>query len=194
MKRFFIVHRWDGSSDGDWYPWIKKELEKKGWFVNVLDMPNSEKPVIADWVEYLAEAIGTPDKDTYLIGHSIGCQTILRYIEQLGGNDKIGGAVFVAGWFTLGNLESDEERAIAEPWLQTPIDFERLKRHLVKSHAIFSDNDPFVPISNIKLFEKQVGSYTRLESHKGHFTSLDKVDEVPSVLEAVLNVSDAPSR
>src|SRR3972149_7057895 len=95
MKRVFIVHRWGGSPTADWYPWLKKELEKKGFVVFVPEMPTPDAPKIKSWVETLRKAVGSPDKDTYLVGHSIGCQTILRYLETLRLNERVGGVVFV---------------------------------------------------------------------------------------------------
>lgn len=32
-KRIFIIHRWLGTPNSDWYPWAKEELEKKGFEV-----------------------------------------------------------------------------------------------------------------------------------------------------------------
>ncbi|MEK6899400.1 MAG: alpha/beta hydrolase [Nanoarchaeota archaeon] len=190
MKRFFIVHRWDGYPGGDWYPWLKEQLEKKGFFVEILDMPDASSPSVFEWTEYIREAIGTCDENTFLIGHSIGCQAILRCLDKLPPGENIGGAVFVAGWFTLMGLESEEEKVIARPWLEIPIDFNKVREHLGKSIALFSDNDPFVPINNINLFKERIGSETIMEQGMKHFTELDGVIELPAVLDAVLKISD----
>lgn len=190
MKRFFIVHRLDGYPGGDWYPWLKMELEKKGFFVEILEMPDSSSPSIYEWTEYIKEAIGTCDENTFLIGHSIGCQAILRYLEKLAPEEKIGGAVFVAGWFALMGLEDEEEKAIARPWLEIPIDFGKVREHLIKSIALFSNNDPFVPINNINLFKERIGSETIMEQGMKHFTERDGVTELPAVLDAVLKIAN----
>ena len=29
MKRAFIIHGWDGYPAEGWFPWLKRELEKK---------------------------------------------------------------------------------------------------------------------------------------------------------------------
>ena len=88
-------------------------------------MSEPAEPKIEAWVSRLSRIIGVVDENTYFIGHSIGCQTILRCLEKLPDNAKVGGAVFVASWFTLTNVDTDEEKETARPWLETPIDFEK---------------------------------------------------------------------
>ena len=122
QKRVIIVHRWDGNSEADWYPWLKTELEKSGHEVIVPNMPDTAVPVIEKWVPKLAQTLGVPDANTYFVGHSIGCQTILRYLETVS-NGTVGGALFVAGWFDLENLESPEVAAIAQPWIKNSISY-----------------------------------------------------------------------
>src|SRR3989338_2892141 len=114
-KRVFIVHMWDGRPTDGWYGWLKKELEQRGFKVYVPAMPKTSAPKIKPWIAHLSKIVGPPDKNTFFVGHSIGCQTILRYLETLPPNTRVGGAVFVAGWFTLMNLETKEEQKIAKP-------------------------------------------------------------------------------
>ena len=52
-------------------------------------MPNSENPKIEKWVKYLEENIKSVDEQTYFIGHSIGCQTIMRFLEKLHKHKKL---------------------------------------------------------------------------------------------------------
>src|SRR3989338_169649 len=99
MKRVFIVHGWGGHPEEGWFPWLKKELEAKGFKVFVPQLPDAENPRIQKWVPKLAETVGVPDEETYFVGHSMGCQTIARYLESLPAEIKIGGAIFVAGFF-----------------------------------------------------------------------------------------------
>ena len=92
MKRVILIHGWGGFPDNHWFPWLKQELASRGFQVIVPEMPNNEEPEIEAWVAKLSEAIGEPDDDTYLIGHSIGCQTIMRFLEKI--DKRIGGASF----------------------------------------------------------------------------------------------------
>jgi hypothetical protein len=190
-KRAFIVHGWDGHPEEGWFPWLKKELETKEFQVFVPQLPEPDKPRIYNWVPKLAEVVGVPDEQTYFVGHSMGCQTIARYLESLPEGVKVGGVVFVAGFFKrLTGLEDDPEvREIAKHWLETPLDLEKVKSHLDKSVAIFSDNDPYVPLDNQNDFKEKLGSEIIVEHEKGHFSGSTGTVELPVALKALLNIS-----
>ena len=187
-KRAFIIHGWDGYPDEGWFPWLKAELEKNGFQVQVPVMPEPAEPKIEAWVSHLSKIVGDVDENTFFVGHSIGCQTILRYLESLPADKIVGGAIFVAGWFTLTNSETEEEKRIGKPWLETPIDFEKVKQHTKKFFAVFSDDDEVVPQENKKLFEEKLGAKTAIEHGKGHFSGSDGVKELSSVLEEILSL------
>lgn len=187
MKKIIMIHGWGGGPEGGWLDWLKKKLEETGWKVEAPEMPDTDEPKIDLWVNKLkdvAESIGA-DKDTYFVGHSVGCQTILRYLEKLPKDKKVGGAVFVAGWFTLKGLE-DEEKEIAKPWVETPINFEKVKKHNDKFIAIFSDNDPYVPLSDEKLFRKDLNAKTMILNDQEHFNEIIEFNEV---LNSLLEIS-----
>ena len=186
-KRVFIIHGWGGSPDEPLLlRWLKSELEKNGFEVVVPEMPNSEKPEIETWIFKLKEIVEVPDKDTILVGYSIGCQTILRYLEKLHPISRVGGVVFIAPFLTLSNLESDEEWRVAEPWLNTPIRETDVIKHIPKITAIFSDNDPYVPSENIEVLKKKFNAEVVVEHEKGHFRTGDGVEKLESALSAIL--------
>ena len=181
MKRVIIVHRWAGGALDDWRPWLKVELEKRGYEVLTPTMPDTETPVIEKWVSHLSNVVGTPNSDTYFIGHSIGCQSILRYLETI--NTSVAGAIFVAGWFNLENLEDEETKEIAKPWIQIPINIEKIKKVLAKAVLIISKNDPFGAFDeNVKKFSEVGAEIVTLES-AGHITQ----KEVPEILEQFIS-------
>lgn len=192
MKRIAIVHGWDGTPEEGWFPWLKKELEAKGFVVIVPQLPDAGFPRIQKWVPALAAAIGVPDEDTYFVGHSMGCQTIARYLEGLPEGQKVGGAVFVAGFFKrLKDLEDEEDvRETEKHWFGTPLDLAKVRAHLPKSVAIFSDDDPWVPLDNQEDFRNKLGSETIVQHSKGHFSGgRDGTKELPIVLEKILEIS-----
>lgn len=185
MKRVIIIHGWDGHPEEGWFVWLKKELETKGYKVLVPSMPHSENPIIKDWVAHLEKIVGKPDSETILIGHSIGCQTILRYAESLNGSEKLGGAIFVAGWFNLENMEDDEEERIAEPWITTPINFEKARGALPKSTLIISDNDPYGAFDENKSKFEELGSKIVVLHNAGHINEESGHHQLPEIITAL---------
>ena len=190
-KRVFIVHGWDGYPEEGWFPWLKKGLETKGFEVFVPQLPKPEEPRINNWVTKLEEVVGKPDQNTFFVGHSMGCQTIARYLDKLPEGVEVGGAVFVAGFFKrLTNLEDDKVvHSVVNEWLKTPLNFDKIKTHLNKSIAIFSDNDPYVPLDNQDDFSNILKSKIIIENSKGHFSGSDGTKELSSAMESVLEIT-----
>ena len=191
-NRVFIVHGWQGYPEEGWFPWLKRELEAGGFEVFVPQLPDAENPRIEKWVPKLAEAVGVLDEHTYFVGHSMGCQAIARYLETLPDGVGMGGAVFVGGFFKrLTGLEGDPDVQESDRhWLGAPIDLAKVRSHLLKSIAIFSDDDPWVPIENQDDFRDKLGSEIVIEHGQGHFSGVrDKAFELPVVLESVIKLA-----
>jgi uncharacterized protein len=204
-KKIIIVHGWDGNINKGWFPWLKDSLENQGFKVIMKQMPNSNKPQIGEWIEALRNISGRIDENTYFIGHSIGCQAIIRMLEKyepkepkrIADNTKTGGAVFLAGWFDLKeqtykeNLERENAtREIAKPWTTQDIDFVKVQSRFNpgKITAIFSDNDPYVDVNNAEIFKQKLGARIIVESSKGHFEE-ENISEIPSLIEEILRIS-----
>lgn len=190
-KRVFIVHGWEGHPNEGWFPWLKKELEARGFEVCVPQLPDSKNPRIYNWVPALAKTVGATDENTYFVGHSMGCQAIARYIETLPQNIQIGGAIFVGGFFK--HLTGLEDRADVQEtdrhWLQAPINFEKIKSHLPQCVAIFSDNDQWVPLDNQNDFRDKLSCEISIEHNMHHFNDEAGIRELPVVLESILKIA-----
>lgn len=193
VKTVYIIHGWDGYPEEGWFPWLKKELEKYGFKVVIPQMPNPEEPRIKIWVSKLQEIAPNPDENSYFIGHSMGCQTIVRYLGSLNKEIKIGGAVFVAGFFKeLSNLEPEPEvQEVAKEWLETPINWQKVQDNLLlgQSVAIFSDNDPYVPLSNKEEFQQYLGAKIIVKHAQGHFSGSTGITQLPVVLDNILELA-----
>lgn len=184
MNKIYIVHCWDGSKEDGWYPWLDKELSNDKNIVYRFDMPDTENPKINEWVNFLDEQVDFLDDKTYFIGHSIGCQTIMRYLQT---KDvcNIGGILFVAPWLDLLDyaIEDEESYNTAKPWLTETIDFDKIKKFTNNIYCIFSDNDYFVSLEQKGKFEKLLNANTIIVSGKGHISQDDNVCELKEILD-----------
>ena len=191
MKTVYIIHRWAGKPKEPMYDWIKKELEKNNFSVIVPEMPNSEKPEIKSWVQKLNKVVNLKE-EFYFIGHSIGCQTILRFIEGIEKN-KIKGVVLIAPWTHLNEetLEEEGEEVIeiAKPWIETPIDWKKVMSRIENQVVcIFSDNDPYVPLSEVDVFKNKLNAKIIIEHNKGHFDPDSKIKENSTAVSELLKI------
>lgn len=191
-KRAVIVHGWGGRPGQHWTAWLKNKLEERGYAVLEPAMPDSDHPAIGAWVNHLAACVGTLDENTFFVGHSIGGQTILRYLQTQAGK-KAGGCVFVAGWFKLENLENEASELIAKPWLEENIDFVTVLATTKNFVVINSSNDDYGFVEdNKKIFEEKLKAQVIILENKGHLTEADGVTQLPEVLEAIENFAARP--
>lgn len=166
---------------------VKKTAGNNGYKVLVPIMPDPDHPKIESWVETLRKTVGQPDEQTLLIGHSIGCQTIVRYLAALPGHEKFAGVLLVTPWVTLlpAALPDDDYRSTGAPWLETPINWESARTRAVKFKAIFSDNDPYVPMADSETFKEKLGAEIMILHNRGHLTGEEGHTEVPEVWEII---------
>lgn len=193
MKRATIVHCWGGNPEYCWYQNTKKELEVLDYKVAVPAMPETDEPKLKPWLKKLRETIIEPDSELVLIGHSVGCITILRYLESLEEDIKITGVVLVAGFTDdLNYMDSIEEKEVLPDFFQTPVDYEKIKSRASKFVVIHSDNDPYVELKHAEIFKDKLGAKVIIKKGMGHFSG--EVDdeksctELPEVVEAIKNL------
>jgi predicted alpha/beta hydrolase family esterase len=183
-KRVIIIHGWQADPEGEWLPWIKKELEVRGFDVVVPEMPDTNFPKEKKWVETIYKAVGDPNKNTYFIGHSLGCIAIIRYLLTLKNNEIIGGALFVAGF--SGNISIPE----LKEFYSFTDDVRDAREHLMKCTMIYSDNDELISVEKTNEFSKLLGDTEKiLVKGRGHFSEDEGVFELPEALGAVLKMS-----
>lgn len=183
-KRVFIIHGFQGQPDTGWKPWIKKELEQRGFEVAIPAMPNPYHPKLSDWIAKINEVVGTPDENTFFVGHSLGCVTIAHYLASLADDIKIGGCVFVAGFSGRLNIPEIHE------FYSLPLDVGRIKIHTNSFVFIHSKDDTDVPIEKAIEFHKQLGGKFVTEDGMGHYSSGEGITEVPTVLKELLKLAD----
>jgi len=188
-KRIIIIHCWEGYPNYCWYPKVKKDLEEKGFEVLVPEMPETNLPKLPAWLQKLKEVIGSPDEDLYLVGHSLGCITILKYLESLEGDIKISGVVLVAGF--TDNLGFKEITGFFEE----PVNFEKIKERCKNFIAINSDNDPYVALKYGDEFKNKLNAELIIKRNMGHFSgeieNEESCTDLSDVTNGILKISRA---
>lgn len=184
MKTIFIFHGTGGNPEGNWFPWLKKELEKKGLQVIVPKFPTPEGQSLAAWLRILDQYREYITSETIFIGHSLGGMFLLKVLEQL--KHPVRAAFFVAapvGIRPIKYYDSDYS------FTQFLFDWNEIKTKAKYFAVYHSDNDPYVSLGNGEELAKQLGVQLHFISHAGHlnaesgWTTFDKLlQEVESVL------------
>lgn len=188
MGRLGIVHRWSGSPDADWYPWLRDELlaldPPPFAEVAIPPMPEPDRPDPATWVPAVAKWLDDDPAElavSVLVAHSVGCQAAVRALATLRGERAVAGVLLVAPWFWLAEDEQDETSAL---WEESAFDERGARRAAGRVVALVSDNDPFTPDweANGDAWRKRLGAEVVVEPGGGHFEGAEE----PRILELVL--------
>lgn len=189
MKKVFIVHGFGGIPNGGWRSWLMAELEKQDVYACALPMPTPENPVKEEWVKTIQEAVGNPDIEIFLIGHSLGVPAIFRYLESLPVGVKIGGAVLVSGPCTTLDIENKESKLRRiDNFLDTEFDYKRIKNVCNKFVVIHGKDDDRVPLEHAKIISKNLNCELVIIENGGHLNGRSGWDKLPQARDALLEM------
>ena len=144
-----IVHAYGGLPKKFWYPALCKHFDADATVV-VPYMPGGTAPVVGEWLSHLQttvqKATTQEGANLYLVGHSLGCNAILRMLaaepEAAATLRSLRGVLCVAGWLSI-----DEPWLEMEPWCHPRPDLAAVRRTLESLGArltlLVSDNDRF---------------------------------------------------
>lgn len=134
MKNVVILHGTGETPEYMWLPWMKKELEKKGYTVSIPQLPDTDNPTLANWLPKALEE--NYNEETILLGHSAGGPLQLAVLENIAVCIKQ--AILVAGY-----ARPLEKEPGTHAILQEKYDWQKISDHMDDIIFINSDNDPW---------------------------------------------------
>lgn len=165
MKTAVILHGTLGSPDGNWFEWLKKELESRGYTVWLPQLPEADTPSLRNWAQYVREHCPFPINDeTLIVGHSSGA--ILALVIAQSTTDKIG-AIFGVSVFHDNSLRWEPNNKLFD----VPFKWNAVRNGVNKLYVIHSDNDPYVPLDQAEYVAQQTGAEFVLITGQGHFNT-----------------------
>jgi len=176
MKRVILLHGNGGGTGSDqWFPYIKRELEKAGVTCLTPDLPDAIQARKQYWFPYFSDVLGIRPDDI-VVGHSSGALAIMKYAED----HRISGSVLVGAYYT--DLGYEDERASG--YFDTPWQWDKIKANQQWTAIFASLDDPFIPIQEPRFIRDKLGSEYFEFEHEGHFgrTKTPKL-EFPELLE-----------
>ncbi len=166
MKNAIILHGLSSKPTDFWFPYLKKNLELKGYDVWVPQLPKPEKADLSLALPYVLTH-GLFTKDTIVIGHSSGASLILAILDSL--KSPIHKAILVSGFLTRGKPRPD--CAVKE---ESVYQWEKMKQNVKELYIINSTNDPWGcnDAQGRRMFDHLGG--TLIINQEGHMGSTDK--------------------
>ena len=183
MKNAIIIHGTEGYPEENWFPWLKNELEQRGYDVIVPQFPSP--PVvpakISEWFDVLSEHKDKINKQTLLIGHSLGGVFTLRILEKL---DKP-----VAGAFLTGTPIGEKpilnyDRDVAFSGFN--FNWEKIRQNAKRFVVFQSDDDPYVGLENGKKLAENLGVELHSVPNAGHFNAKAGYTKFPELLNEII--------
>jgi len=176
MKKALILHAWYSKPESNWYPWLKNELEKKGYEVWVPELPtmSTNAPDMETMLKFIMDK-NFVDGETVVIGHSLGSVLTLRLAERV----KFARGILLAAW-DYNDLTPEHQS-----FWQTMLDHTKIKENVKKWVFLISDNDPYVTKFIAHEVAARVDGKAVDVGARGHFGEDEKTVEVPEILEWV---------
>ncbi len=178
-KKIFLIHGFEGTPNGGWRPYLMRELEKQDVYTCSLSMPSPEAPKLDEWLGEIKRHIDrNKTDDIYLIGHSLGGTTILRYIERYN-SANLKGIVIVSAPCHQNTNEKIRD------FLSNDFDWMKMKNKVDKVAVVHGDNDPLVPVSDAEETAKELNGKLILIPNGKHLNGSAGFTELPEVLSMV---------
>lgn len=193
--KFVIFHGSYGSPEGNWFPYLKTQLEQLGQEVLVPRFP------IDTWetVEQKGEGYTSPiqnltawmetfEKDVLpwlhngkicFISHSISPVFTLHILTKH--NLQLDSAIFVAPF--LETLPEWQFNAVNQTFYKSDFDFHQLQKLVPVSYSLYGDNDPHVPINQPMTFAEKMNSSKVIIKGGQHLGASAGFTQFPLLLE-----------
>jgi len=180
MKNALIFHGTNNNSQGNWFQWLKKELENLGYEVLVPDLPDASQPDINKYFNFLKNF--NFNSETILIGHSSGASAIFGILNKLSPNIKINLVFSIAGFYK-------DDGFNCQNLFTESFDWEKIKKQAKKFFIIWSTNDPYISEKQTNYLSEHLNVKPIIFENKKHFNleADKKFKQFPELLEIIKN-------
>lgn len=178
---YIILHGSFGSKDGNWFPWLKEQLEKEGKNVECPQMPvGVGNQNFENWSKVMDDL--TINENTIIIAHSIAPIFVCKYL--IANKVKVKKLIFVCGFNNYLGIDKDFD-SVNEPMF---IDnYDAVKDYCSDIVCYYSDNDPYVKYDVEKSFADKLTDKQIIIKNGGHINSETGYIKFEEILEEVSN-------
>lgn len=183
MTRVFIIHGAGGSPNGNWFPWLKQELEKIGFVVIVPTFPTPEGQNLKNWRKVMKTY--TIEKEDIFVGHSISPAFILDLLER----NAAKAAFLVAPFIRKINYKGEGLNFdVINSTFYKNFDWAKIKENCKHFFVFYSDNDPYVPIDRSEEVAEKLGVKPIIVKGAGHINAESGYTKFELLLEKIKKI------
>lgn len=183
-KKVFVIHGYMAKASDHWFGWLKSKLDERGIEVEVLALPDSFSPDPIIWQKTLEENIDRLNEHTYFVAHSLGCISLLSYLEDSKPGTTIGGLILVSGF-----AAPLPELPQLNNFVEHQVNFETII-NVSPQRAIFgSPQDSIVPYILTERLARDLNANLYSIDNAGHFLAEDGYVYFPELLETLLRMT-----
>jgi len=161
--KILILHGWNALPEDHWFSAAKEKWEKKGFRVEVPNLPGNYFPKIDEWLKVIESF--QPDKSWILIGHSLGGVAILKYLEIA--EKPIAQAILIATPLTAMHFGSIDN------FFEGGFKWENIKANCPKFEILNEDNDPAIPIEHGQKYANNLSGNLHVVPGYTHFHTIN---------------------
>jgi predicted alpha/beta hydrolase family esterase len=173
-----VAHGFNANPERNWFPWLIDQYQPG--IVSIPRLPDPTAAELEPWVTTLTAALGDPDEETVLVGHSLGTITCLRVLERFEKPWKLGGLILVAGFYELvPEVPALDAFTEAQVRAGTIIDNTR-RRQVIGS----DDDDRIIPRYTARL-ARLIDAPLMIVPGQQHFSDSTGVRSLPDILPII---------
>lgn len=183
MNNYLIVHGSFGSPFGNWFPYLRGELEKRELVVYTPDMPSGVGYQNYDnWSNVMKTYVdaGIINENTVIFAHSIAPVFVCKFLIE--NSVKVKRLVLVCGFNNYLGINDDYDAVNESMYLDN---LEEVKNYCNDIVCFYSDNDPYVTFDKEKEFADMIASTQIVIQNGGHLNSESGYDEFEELLKYI---------
>jgi len=183
VKVVFVPGNGGSTTQDNWFPSVKNELEACGLKVIAETFPDPDLARESYWIPFLHNEIKV-DHDTILVGHSSGAIAAMRFAERY----PILGSVLVGAYHTDLGIEKEKLSGyFSRPW-----DWRKIRNNQKWISLFASEDDPWIPIEHARDIYQNLNCEYHEYKNQGHFGGDYVKREFPELTLSILNYLKIP--
>ncbi len=184
--KIFLFHCWGGDSRSCWSGSTADHFSSKGIDVIAPNFPDSSDPNLEAWIQKIRKTIDKFEaKDNWiLVGHSLGCPTILRLLESFKEDEGAKAIILVAGF------AKDLGISQIKNFVESEFNWRKIKSKTEKVIVINSDNDPYIKVEEGKRMAKLLDGELIIEHNAGHINEGSGFSEYPRLIQLIEKIME----